>query len=248
MRSMAVRTNHIASVTDKLPSSKSSTTRRLRRSIASMTDRLPSSKELDQFGTNGMLALIHDAIGHLITPVSSLPKVMPVLQQVAEALLKQQAFLEEVLAVRRDAVLDDFAAGNVEGMFSLSHSVIGRDLRFVSASEPYCHLFEFSQSQLRSMSLDDLLRPADIPRFSKIVKPLLAGRVESCELVDWRATGSRRFVLTKDTFWAIGRRAARGPQFILTSSEKIAGQDEAPMLIQNGKLRVRGRAAQHGPE
>jgi hypothetical protein len=138
MRSMAVRTNHIASVTDKLPSSKSSTTRRLRRSIASMTDRLPSSKELDRFGTNGMLALIHDAIGHLITQVSSVPKVMPVLQQVAEALLKQQAFLEEVLAVRRDAVLDHFAAGKVEEMFSLSHSVIGRDLRFVSASEPYC--------------------------------------------------------------------------------------------------------------
>ncbi|HEY9158572.1 PAS domain-containing protein [Candidatus Binatus sp.] len=215
------------------------------RHIRGLTDKLPSSEELDRFGTNGLLALIHDAIGHLVTPVHSLPKMMPIIQQAAHALIEQQALLKEVLTVREGAIWERLGARKkLEGVPSLSHSVLKRDLRFVSVSKSYCDLFEFSPAQFRGMSLNQLLHPADIPRFSKIVKALLAGRVESCELVEWRATGSRRFVLTKDTLWGIGTGQVRGPQYITTVSEKIADQDEAAMLVENAKLRIRGPAAE----
>lgn len=218
------------------------------RHIGALTDQLPSSEELDRLGTNGMLALIHDAIAHLITPVNNLPKVMPVLEQVADALIQQQVLLKELLTVRQDPVLERFAVRKLEEVPSLSHSVLKRDLRFVSVSESYSHLFEFSPIQFQSIALNNLIHPADIPRFSKIVKLLLAGRVESCELVQWRVTGNRRFVLTKDTLWGIGARQVRGPQYIATVSEKLADQDEAAMLVRNAKLRIRGPGNRQGPK
>ena len=212
------------------------------RHIRGLTDKLPSSEELDRLGTNGMLALIHDAVGHLITPVHSLPKVMPVLEQVADALIEQQLLLKQILTLRKDPVLEHFAAHKLEEFPSLSHSVLKRDLRFVSVSESYCHLFQFSPVQFQRMSLEQLLHPADIPRFSKIAKLLLNGKIDSCELVEWRATGNRSFVLTKDTLWGIGRDQVRGPQYIATVSEQIADQDEAAMLVERAKLRNRGPA------
>ena len=207
--------------------------------LTALTNKLPSSEELDRLGTNGMLALIHDAIAHLITPVSNLPKVMPVLEQVADALIEQHLLLKKLLTVRKDPVLESFAVRKLEEVPSLSHSVLKRDLRFVSVSQSYCHLFEFSPAQFQSMSFNELLYPADIPRFYKIVGLLLKGKIESAELVEWRATGSRRFVLTKDTLRGIGTGQVRGPQYIATVSEKVADQDEAAMLVEHAKLRIR---------
>ncbi len=218
------------------------------RDIRALTDQLPSSEELDRLGTNGMLALIHDAIAHLITPVNNLPKVMPVIEQVADALIQQQVLLKELLTVRQDPVLERFAVHKLEEVPSLSHSVLKRDLRFVSVSESYCYLFAFSPIQFQSIALNNLIHPADIPRFSKMVKLLLAGRVESCELVQWRVTGSHRFVLTKDTLWGIAGHQVRGPQYIATVSQILADQDEAAMLVGNAKLRSRGPGDQQGPK
>lgn len=209
---------------------------------------LPSLKELDRFGTKGMLALIHDAVGHLVTPIHSLPKAIPVLEQIADSLIQQQAFLKEVLTLRRDPVLERFAARKLEKAPSLSHSVLKRDLRFLSVSKSYCDLFEFSPGQFQGMVFNELLHPADISRFSKIAKLLLNGRVDSCELVEWRATGSRRFVLTKDTLWGIGTRQVQGPQYIATVSEKIADEGETAMLVERAKLRTRGPGSQRGPK
>src|SRR5271155_2071991 len=61
--------------------------------------RLPTSKELELFGTNGLLALIHDAIGHLVEPVQCLPKTMPLLKQIASDMSDQHQLLKEMLAV-----------------------------------------------------------------------------------------------------------------------------------------------------
>jgi hypothetical protein len=205
---------------------------------ARLTDKLPSSKELDRLGTNGMLALIHDAIGHLVGPVSNFPKVMPVLERVADVLIKQQAVLEEVLAVRRDAVWERLAAGTLEGAPSLSHSVLKRDLSFVLVSESYCHLFDFSAVQFQRMCLKELIHPADLPRFSRSVKVLLEGEAESCEMIHWRISGSHRFLLTRDTFWGIGRHQGGGPQYFATVSEKIADQDDAARLVERAGLKI----------
>ncbi|MGB8413906.1 MAG: PAS domain-containing protein [Candidatus Binatus sp.] len=210
-----------------------------RRHSRALTNLLPSPEELDKIGTKGLLALIHDAIGHLITPVNKLPGVMPVIEQVAETLIQQQVVLKEMLAARKDAGLDRFAARRLEEAPSLSHSVLKRDLRFVSVSESYCDLFEFSPTQFQSMSFNDLLHPADMPRFHKIVKLLLAGTVESAELVEWRATGTRRFVLTKDTLWGVRISQFGRPQYIATVSEKLASQDEAAMPVEGAKVRIR---------
>lgn len=212
------------------------TSRRHSRALANL---LPSPEELGEFSTKGLLALIHDAIGHLVTPVSKLPEVMPVIEQVAETLIQQQVLLKEMLAVGKDPVLGRLAAGKLERVPSLSHSVLKRDLRFVSVSESYCHLFEFSPAQFQGRSFNELLHPADMPRFSKIAKLLLAGTVESAELVERRATGTHHFVLTKDTLWGIRIAQFRRPQYIATVSEKLAGQDEAAMLVENAKVRIR---------
>ncbi len=212
------------------------------RHIGALADKLPSYEQLDQFGTMGMLALIHDAIGHVVTPIHKLPEVIPILERMADALINQQGILEEVLAAQGHAVLEGFAARRFGGVSSLPHSVLKRDLRFVSVSESYCDLFGFSLAQLEGLSLNDLLHPADIRRFSKVVRPLLAGMAESCELVEWRATGSHRFVLTKDTLWGIGRCQGHRPQYIATVSEKLADGDDVAMLVKNAKFRI------HGPE
>ena len=218
------------------------------RRFRALTDNLPSPEELDRLGTNGMLALIHDAVGHLVAPIHDFPKALPILERVADTLIKQEVLLKKVLTVRKNPALECFAARRLEATPSLSHSVLKRDLRFVSVSKSYCHLFEFSSSQFQSMCFNELLYPADIPRFQKVIGLLLNGKVESCELVEWRATGSRRFVLTKDTLWGIGTRQVRGPQYITTVSEKIADQDEAAMLVERAKLRIRGPDNQRGPK
>src|ERR1700728_4236343 len=180
----------------------------------------PSAEQLDTFGTNGLLALIHDAIGHLITPINRLPKALPVLDQIVVALAAQQQILKEILVLQKGFALDRLAAGEIKETPSLSHSVVKRDLRFVSVSESYARLFHFKLIQLKSMSLNQLLHPDDVPRFHKHVRLLLNGKVRSCELIEWRATGSGRFVLSRDTLWAVGGAGpSQGPEYIATVSE-----------------------------
>ncbi len=205
---------------------------------------LPSPEALERFGTYNMLALIYDAIGHLVTPVHRLPKVIPALEQIVSSLAEQQGLLKEMLSIQKDAALVRLVADRLERVPSLSHSVLNRDLRFVSVNKPYAHLFEFSPTQLQNMSLIELLHPKDISRFNKITRVLLKGRAGTCELIQWRATGSGRFVLTKDTLWGIGSDRAGGPEYISTVSEKIADQDEAAKLAENAKWRTRGRSSE----
>lgn len=205
---------------------------------------LPSPEKLEQFGTLNMLALIHDAICHLVTPVNRLPKVQPALDRIVNSLTEQEALLRKILNIQKDAALMRFVAHKLEGVPSLSHSVLNRDLRFVSVNRSYAHLFEFSPTRLRGMSLNELVHTKDIPRFNKITKVLLRGTVSTCELIGWRATGSGRFVLTKDTLWGIGSDRVGCPEYISTVSEKISDEDEAAMLVEGAKLRNRGHSSE----
>jgi hypothetical protein len=187
---------------------------------------LPSAEQLEQFGTNGLLALIHDAIGHLVTPINRLPKALPVLDQIVVALAAQELLLKEMLVLQKGSAVERFAAGELKEIPSLSHSVVKRDLRFVSISESYARLFHFKLFQLKTMSLNELLHPDDVPRFYKHVRLLLKGKVRSCELIEWRATGNGRFVLSRDTLWAVGAGPSQGPEYIATVSERIPDGSE----------------------
>jgi hypothetical protein len=191
------------------------------RQILSTRETLPSDEELARFDTNALLALLHDAVGHLITPVHSLPKTIPILQQIAGTLARQQLLLEEVLKLRRDEELARFAARKLNSAPSLSYSVLKRDLHFLSVSNSYCLLFNLKRGQFRQTSLGDLVHPTDIPRFSRIVRILLSGKEVSGELVEWRVTGSGGFVLIKDTMWAIDTDQPGGPEYIVNVSERI---------------------------
>ena len=186
-----------------------------------------------------MLALIHDAVGHLVVPFDRLPKAVAVLEQIAGTLIEQQMLLRETLIGQKGSALARSAVDGTEEAPSLAYAVVKRDLRFVSVSNSYAFLFDLKPPQFRQMLLNDLLHPGDVLPFDRSIKQLLSGKVGSCELVHWRATGSGHFVLTRDTLWAIGKVKVRGPEYIATVSEKIPQQDEAKMLVERAKLKIR---------
>lgn len=194
-------------------------------------ENLPSREALEQFGTYNMLALIHDAVGHLVSPIARLQKTTPVLEQIANSLAEQQTLLKEMLSIQKNGALVRFVASRLKEIPPLSYAVLSRDMHFVSANKSYSRLFDFSESQFQKMSLADLVHPEDIARFRKITRVLLNG-VGTCEVVEWRVTGSGQYVLAKDTLWGIGSDRVRGPEYIATVSEKIADQDEAATLVE----------------
>src|ERR1700736_5012155 len=110
-----------------------------------------------------MLALIHDAVGHLVSPIGRLQKTVPVLEQIANSLVEQQTLLKEMLSFQKNAGLVHFIANRLREVPPLSHAVLNRDLHFVSANESYSRLFNFSEAQFKKMSLADLLHPRDLP-------------------------------------------------------------------------------------
>ena len=63
---------------------------------------LPSPEALERFGTYNMLALIHDAVGHLVSPIGRLQKTVPVLEQIANSLAEQQTLLKEMLSITKE--------------------------------------------------------------------------------------------------------------------------------------------------
>ena len=192
---------------------------------------LPSPEALERFGACNMLALIHDAVGHLVSPIGRLQKTVPVLEQIANSLAEQQTLLKEMLSIQKNTGLVRFVANRLEEALQLSHAILSPDMNFVSTNKSYSRLFDFSEAQFQKMSLADLVHPGDIPRFRKIVRVLSNG-VGTCEVVEWRVTGSGHYVLAKDTLWGIGSDRVRGPEFIATVSEKIADQDDAARLAE----------------
>jgi PAS domain-containing protein len=196
---------------------------------------LPSPDALERFGTYNMLSLIHDAVGHLVSPLGRLQNTVPVLEQIANSLAEQQTLLKEMLSVQKDATLVHFVANRLEKVPSLAHAVLNRDLGFVSANTPYSRLFGFSQAQLHTLSFNDLLHPRDSSRFDKIIKPLLSGSFGTFELIEWRLAGAGTYVLTKDTLWGVGSDGGRGPEYVATVSELIANQDEAAEQVERAR-------------
>jgi len=197
---------------------------------------LPSPEALERFGTYNLLALIHDAVGHLVSPIGRLQKTVPVLEQIANSLAEQQTLLKEMLSIQKDTALVRFVSNRLKEVPSLSHAVLTRDLRFVSANKSYSRLFDFSEAELKKMSIGDLVHPNDISRFHKITRVLLNG-AGTCEVVEWRVTGSGQHVLAKDTLWGIGSDRIRGPEYIATVSEKIVDQGEAARLVESARSR-----------
>jgi PAS domain-containing protein len=221
--------------------SEAQTTKSIMQLAREKAETLPSPEALERFGTYNMLALIHDAVGHLVSPIGRLQKTVPVLEQIANSLAEQQALLKEMLSIQKNAGFVRFLANRLEEVPQLSHAVLSCDMNFVSANESYSRLFDFSEAQFQKMSLAELVHPGDIPRFREIIGVLSNG-VGTCEVVEWRVTGSGHYVLAKDTLWGIGSDGVRGPEYIATVSEKIADQDEAAKLVECAKSRNRSRS------
>jgi len=204
---------------------------------------LPSPEAIERFGTYNMLALIHDAVGHLVNPIGRLQKTVPVLERIANSLVEQQTLLKEMLSIQKNAALVHFVTSRLKEAPPLSHAVLNRDLYFVSANRSYSRLFDFSEAQFQKMSLAELLHPGDLARFRKIIRVLLNGG-GTCEMVEWRVTGNGHYVLAKDTLWGIGSDRVRGPEYIATVSEKIADQEGAARLIESAKSHNRGHSCE----
>ena len=202
---------------------------------------LPSPEALERFGTYNMLALIHDSICHLVPPVGQLAKVLPALEQIVNSLAEQQATLTEILSIQKDSALARKATDKFDGVFSLSHSVLDRRLRFVSANESYEHMFAFSCTQLKGLALLEVVHASDVPHLSKVTKLLLKGTIAACEVIEWRATGTGRFVLTRDTLWGIGTSGVRGPEFISMVSEKVVEQNRSARFVKDTRSINLGR-------
>ncbi len=75
---------------------------------------LPSPEALERFGAYNMLALIHDAVGHLVSPIGRLQKTVPVLEQIANSLAEQQTLLKEMLSIQKNSGLVRFVADRME--------------------------------------------------------------------------------------------------------------------------------------
>lgn len=222
-------------------SSEGQTTKGIMQLAREKAEILPSTEALERFGACNMLALIHDAVGHLVSPIGRLQKTVPVLEQIANSLAEQQTLLKEMLSIQKNAALMQFVASELEEVPQLSQAVLSRDMNFVSANKSYSRLFDFSEAQFQKMSLADLVHPGDIPRFREIINALSNG-VGTCEVVEWRVTGSGQYVLAKDTLWGIGLDPDRGPEFIATVSEKIADQDDAANLAECARSHNRSRS------
>lgn len=131
------------------------------RHIESRKGRLPSSEELDRFGTNGLLALIHDAVGHLITPIHSVSKAVPILKQIADTLIQERALLEEVLTARKDGpvtALGHLGARKLEGVPSLPHETLATTER--SRSDPYARGHRSARGRTTSRAFCSVALPA----------------------------------------------------------------------------------------
>jgi PAS domain-containing protein len=127
------------------------------------------------------------------------------------------------------------ATDKLDSVSSLSHSVLNRRLRFVSANESYEHMFAYSCTQLKGLALLEVVHASDVPHLSKVTKLLLKGTIASCEVIEWRATGTGRFVLTRDTLWGIGSSGVRGPDFISMVSEKVVEQTKSATFVKDTK-------------
>jgi PAS domain-containing protein len=224
-------------------SSEGQATKRIMQVAREKAEILPSAEALERFGSYNMLALIHDAVGHLVSPIGRLQKTVPVLEQIANSLAEQQALLKEMLSIQKNAGFVRFLANRLEEVPQLSHAVLSCDMNFVSANESYSRLFDFSEAQFQKMSLAELVHPGDIPRFREIIGVLSNG-VGTCEVVEWRVTGSGQYILAKDTLWGIGLDRDRGPEYIATVSEKIADQDDVAKLADCARSRNRSRSCE----
>jgi PAS domain-containing protein len=200
--------------------------------ILAFKESISSSEEIDEWGTNrnGLLASIYEAVGLMLPSIKTFSSAMTALEEIADSMAEQQCLLKEALAVRDNECLRPSAPHNCEQIESVRHSVLKHDLHFLSVSRSYSRLFEFSQSEFEKLSFTELVHPLDRARLRKYLTPLLRGKVSSCELVEWRATGSHGFVLSKDTMWAIGATQAGGPRYIASVSERVTEQEVAAVL------------------
>jgi len=198
---------------------------------------IPSSEKIDEWGThrNSLLASIYEAVGLMLPSINTFSNAMRVLEEIADSMEEQQRFLKKALTVRGNECLRPSAPNNCGHIESVRHSVLKHDLHFLSVSRSYSQLFEFSASEFEKLSLSELVHPLDRARFHKNLTPLLKGKILSCELVEWRATGSHGFVLSKDTMWAIGATQAGGPRYIASVSERVTEQEVAAALSDREK-------------
>ncbi len=180
---------------------------------------MPSKSMLERFGTAGVLALIHDAIGHTIGPIH---KAIPILERIAEA-------LED----RRDVSDEASSWTGFQTLFKTAptpFAVMRRDQRLVSFSDSFRRLFERTATQLNALRWNDLVQEQDRERLRAANRSLFRGEVESFIFAGRWVTGREKILLLRATAWGIRSDGGAETGYVAVMHERIESGDEAPKL------------------
>lgn len=110
---------------------------------------LSPGKSRNAFDTTGALALIHNAIAHLVGPIDHLPKVLPALERIAVAIEESRDIIENVTSGTENAYRNGPLSGTTRSdsfktpvrLDPTPVAVIDERCRFVAANDSYCSLY-----------------------------------------------------------------------------------------------------------
>jgi len=182
--------------------------------------------------TTGVLATIYDAICQMIGPIQELPRAIPILERIAQAVEDRRDSTEQIGLLYQDReVLFQADSDQLLKLAPAPVAVVGRDHRFVSFSDSYCRLFGFSRRQLRTLLLKDLVDERDTERFMLANRRLFAGKAKSVVLIGRRLTGKGDLILTRLTGWSVRPDPSAAPEFAAGMHQRLADRYEAPALF-----------------
>jgi PAS domain-containing protein len=189
---------------------------------------LPSKASLEEFGILELLALVHDAVVHLIGPIYKLPAAIPILERIAQAVEEKRDATDAVALLYRDEQgLFRVAAEEMFRDRTGPVAVVQHDHHFVSANDSYLKLFEFSRRQIGTVRLTDLLDEKDKERFLQANQLLFSGKKKSLVFVGQRMTAKGNNVTTKSTAWSISSSNSARPEYVAAVVEKLAARHES---------------------
>jgi PAS domain-containing protein len=182
--------------------------------------------------TTGVLATIYDAICQMIGPIQELPRAIPLLERIAQAVEDRRDSTEQIGLLYQDReVLFQADSDQLLKLAPAPVAVVGRDHRFISVSDSYCRLFRFSRRQLRTLLAKDLWDEKDGERFMLASRRLFADKAKSGVFVGRRLTGKGDSILTRLTAWSVRRNPSAMPEIGMGIHQRLADRHEAPALF-----------------
>jgi len=170
---------------------------------------MPEDSVLRRYGSAGVLVFINEAISHLVGPIDRLPKLIPPLERIADALETSRALRTKpaVVSCSDPLTLDMFI-----DRCPLALCVVRRDYSFAWANRKYRRLFHIYARQVPSVRLIDLLDKKDRQRILLATECLFSGKRESFGCIARGRTVTGQLLITHSVAWALPRRVK--PEFV----------------------------------